>query len=264
MVSACPPTPPAPRDVLTPETAASSVPPPDPPALPFAARPDEVVTAGAGGERIQAVRVHAALLARAARTARPPEPGRLESPRDARGDHGRAAARRQGLHRPLPAEHALRGAAGMPLLLGDRGVHGARRVGTRDRRAGGTGGGAVDGADAAPPAGDRYGRRLARLEAARGGHAGSCRSSSGSFPRARRRFRRFEAAGHAHRGARSGQSGHPAAHGSHSVGAPRRPAPGRPRRRAPSTPGPLLPTPGRRRRHAGSLLLVASRAAFKA
>ena len=136
----------------------------------------------------------------------------------------------------------------MPLLLGDRGVHGALRAGARDRRAGGTGGGAVDGADAAPPAGDRYGRRLARLEAARGGHAGSCRSSSGSFPRARRRFRRFEAAGHAHRGARSGQSGHPAAHGSHSVGAPRRPAPGRPRRRAPSTPGPLLPTPGRRRR----------------
>ena len=102
MVSACPPTPPAPRDVLTPETAASSVPPPDPPALPFAARPDEVVTAGAGGERIQAVRMPAALLARAARTARPPEPGRLENPGDARGDHGRAAARRQRLHRHFP------------------------------------------------------------------------------------------------------------------------------------------------------------------
>ena len=102
MVSACPPTPPAPRDVLTPETAASSVPPPDPPALPFAARPDEVVTAGAGGERIQAVRMPAALLARAARTARPPEPGRWENPGDARGDHGRAAARRQRLHRHFP------------------------------------------------------------------------------------------------------------------------------------------------------------------
>ena len=169
---ALPPLPPSPCAAPLGATAADAPPTHSLPALPFAARPDEVVTAGAGGERIQAVRVHAALLARAARTARPPEPGRLESPRDARGDHGRAVARRQGLHRPLPAEHALRGAAGMPLLLGDRGVHGARWVGARDRRAGGTGRGAVDGADATPPAGDRYGRRLARFEAARGRHAG--------------------------------------------------------------------------------------------